>query len=540
MNRARPAAEGGLAPRLLMAAASGGLPAGLSARLLMAAALVMGGLGPGGCGTGRQAEVSGSDTMVEASSRRPPQWITRIPESRDHLYFVGVSGDENAFDRARKAAVGDALRQVLETIGVRVTVSTAIQEEYARELRVELESRLLASGEARVQGAVLEEVYHQKHRRRDGSLFYRVWVLLRYRKEALAREQERLAELAALELEEARSLAARAQALLEEGRVWEALAGYLDAAFAALKVEDGEVYVDRFLIRAGRMLAEIRMEQAGGPPTGMLGGPLQEPLALRVYREQDGRRLPVAGAPVTFTYRVPGTGPAGYRLRTMRAVTGAGGIAEAPVERIEQVGEVWVTASLDLDAEVSRLREAAGRAGRSVEVFRDIARARTARLLFVADTPARYIPTAVYLVQRGPEGEIVPGMTAAAAAHRVLADKGFRVTLPAAAPADLQGMSEGEAAARLAAGAGGEVHRVVYGTVRILSRDRVSGFRTARARAQVSLVELDGDRAEGSWKVSGGWEVARSGTGKTPEEAVLSAFIQAGSSLGELLSRTLP
>jgi hypothetical protein len=472
--------------------------------------------------------------MVEASSRRPPGWITRIPESRDHLFYVGVSGDENAFDRARKTAMGDALRQVLESIGVRVTASTAIQEEYARELRVELESRLLVSGEAVLQGAVLEEVYSQQHRRRDGSLFYRVWVLLRYSKEALEREQERLAALAALELEEARVLAARARALLEEGRVWGALAGYLDAAFAALKVEDGEVYVDRFLIRAGRLLAEIRMEQAGPPPTGSLGGPLREPLALRVYRVQGELEQPVAGAPVSFTYRVPGTGPKGYRLKTARVSADAGGTAVLPVERIEQVGEVWVTASLDLDAEVSRLRAAAGRAGRSVEVFRDIVRARTARLLFVADTPARYIPTAVYLVQRGPEGEIVPGMTAAAAVHRVLADKGFQVTIPEAAPADLQGMSEGEAAARLAAGAGGEVRRVVYGTVRILSRDQVSGFRTARARAMVVLVEPETGRAVRTW------EVTRSGTGKTPEEAVLSAFTQAGSFLGELLSRTLP
>jgi hypothetical protein len=238
---------------------------------------------------------------------------------------------------------------------------------------------------------------------------------------------------------------------------------------------------------------------------------------------------------VRFTYQVPRINTTGYKLRHTGGVTDAGGIARLRIERIQQVGEVQVTAALDLGAEVHRLGAATGPNSRTVRAFQDILDGKKLSLLFRADTPARKIPTAVYVVQRDVQGNILPELLTAAAVHRVLSEKGFRVTLSPVPPGELQELTRREAVLRVADEAGGEeVRRVLYGTVGILDQDQVSGYHTARASVEVALVELDSGTVARSWRLIG------SGTGKSSEEAVRSAFNQAGVSLGRLLARTMP
>jgi hypothetical protein len=138
-----------------------------------------------GCATGKGAgTVSAAPERVYASHKKIPSWISTIPEDREYLYYVGTSTDAENFDSGKKVAIGDALSQVVATIGIRATSTASYEERYfAEEYTTTIESELLTEGKAKLQDAEINEIYHEQWNRPDGSSFFRVWLLLKYSRE---------------------------------------------------------------------------------------------------------------------------------------------------------------------------------------------------------------------------------------------------------------------------------------------------------------------------------------------------------------------
>jgi hypothetical protein len=490
-----------------------------------------------GCASGRGAgSVSAAPERVYASHRRVPSWISTISEARDYLYYVGTSPDTETFDSGKKEAIGDALSQVVATIGIRATSTASYEERYfAEEYTTTIESELLTEGKARLQDAEIDEIYHEQWNRPDGTSFFRVWVLLKYGRDEIAREQERLAEIMRLKYGEVEHFENLAAEYARQNRIVDAVAAHLNASASALKIDDGEVYFDRNIIRAGELLLQVRLRTFGEDQVGWVGAPLENPLGLQLYVLEGEREIPVPNAPIRFAYRIPKTRSAGYKWSVSSAITNQEGIASYEVSMVHEVsGENRVEARIDLSAQMSQLEAAPASYHESIEAFETVLNRTRKTFLFGSDTRARGIKTAAYFVQLDETGSAILEPAAAPSFYDVLYGKGFSLRVLDVDPAVLQGMSQEQIWDELDARAAKGVQRIIFGTVQIVEYDSISGYETAAAAAEASVLDRE------SGEIIRTWQIRRSGTGGTRNAARVNALTQIGRSLGEIVSNTIP
>jgi len=502
--------------------------------ILLSAVLILALVSSCATGKGKKQSTTGG---VESSSRKsPPAWITDIPETKDYFYFVGTGADAESFDAGKKSALSDALSQVVGVIGIMVTSTSTYEERYfAEQYTTTIASELFSEGRARLQDTEIDEIYYEERRRADGSLFFRVWVLVKYSKQEIDREQKRLEQLLAKKLLEVEMLEQKASELRQKGLISDAIVAYLNACIASLRLEDGEVYFDRNIRRAGELLTKVRLEKSGESQTGWVGECLQKPLVLRAYYLEDEQKVPVQNMPVRFAYRVPKKDGKGYKYEVVESATDSEGNALFSVGMVHEVGEQnRVDATVDFGPHVRQLRTVPKSLQNRVKTFRDILSAKKTTFVFRSDTHARKIPTGMYFLQLDENGEPVTEIVTASSVYDVLYGKDFSVSVLGIDPVDLAEKSEYQIREFLMEAAGGGVKRVLFGRVRITEYGNLSGYEMARADAAAVLIDArTGD-------VLRTWKLARSSTGGTRESAARHVFEETGKALGELISNTMP
>lgn len=511
---------------LLLRLPKGLLPAALCAVLLLS-----------GCATGKgTAKFAQSPEQVYASHRKVPSWISSIPEEKRYLYYVGSSSDADSFDAGKNEAIGDALAQVVATIGIKATSTATYEERYfAEEYTTTIQAELLTEGKARLQDTEISEIYYEQWERGDGSGFFRVWVLLKYSREEIEREQERLAEIMRLKYGEVEHFEKQAAEYEQQHRLIDAVAAHLNASASALKIDDGEVYFDRNIIHAGELLLKVRVRKSGEDQIGWVGEGLLEPLEMQLYYLDGDREVPVPNAPVRFSYRVPKIKSAGYKWTVSQGITDQEGRVFYPVRMIYEVSdENRVDARIDLSSQMSQLRAAPSQYRESIESFEDVLYRAHTTFFFKSDTRAREIVTAVYFTQLDEKGAVIVKPVAAPSFYDVLYGKRFSIRVIDLKPASLEGKSSGEIYDELDARAGKGVQRIIFGTVQIVEYDKISGYDTARATAEATLFNRE------TGEIIRTWQIQRSGTGSSREAARLNALTQVGTSLGEIVSNTMP
>lgn len=501
----------------------------------LAMALLLWGCAGGSAGrkVRRGAQKTG---LIYSSSIRAPSWITDIPEERSYFYFVGSSGDSGSFDEGKKASLNDALSQVVGMIGLKVTSSSTIEERYfAEQYTTTISSELYSEGRAQLQDAELQEIYYEQHRRPDGSEFYRVWVLVKYSKEEIRREQERLDEILELKYGEVKRFEEEASRFVEKEMLFDAAVAHLNAASAALQIDDGEVLFDRNVIRAGELFAKIRFKKSGEDQIGWVGRALDKPLQLQVYSLEEKVEVPVPNVPVRFSYRVPRENRTGYKYQIFSQTTDDRGIAQYRVDMVYEVSDSnRVEARINAGPYIEQLKAAPDRLLDRVKTLEDIVATKKAVFSFASDTVAREIKTAVYFLQLDEEGNLLPKPVTAPTVYEILYEKRFSIRVLEINPDSIFNRPEEVILERLWDAGGKGVQRVLFGYVSIMEYDMISGFHTARANATATLF----DRSTGA--ILRTWQITRSATGGTKELARLNVLTEAGRSLGRLISNTMP
>ena len=494
-----------------------------------------------GCAGGKAKRSTPKTDLIQTSSAQAPSWITDIPEEKSYYYFVGTSVDSESFDAGKKSALNDALSQVVGMIGLKVSSSSTIEERYfAEQYTTIISAELYAEGRAKLQDAEIREVYYERHRRKDGSEFFRVWALLKYSKNEIKKEQERLQEILALKYGEVTRLEERATGALQKGMLFDAIVAHLNAASAALSIDDGEVLFDRNMIRAGEILARIRFKKFGEDQVGWVGRALEKPLQLLVYslegdsleREQE---VPVPNVAVRFSYRIPRKNSTGYKYQVINSTTDSSGFAAFDVDQVYEVSDSnRVEARVDLGPYIEQMRSVPDTLIDRVKTLEDILSTKRAVFTFRSDTLAREIRTAVYFVQLDEGGTLLPKPVTAPTVYEILYEKKFSIRVLDVIPDSILNKPEDVILQKLSADAGKGVRRILFGSVRILGYDMLSGFHTARANANATLF----DRESGD--VLRTWQITRSATGATKELAGINVLSEVGKSLGEMISNTMP
>ena len=489
-----------------------------------------------GCATTAQKK---PDTLklVYRSSQDQPSWISIIPEQRDYLFFVGTSSDSESFDSGKQDAVSDALAQVVAAIGISVSSFLTVEERFFAEEYTAIVSRdLLSSGRARLQDAEIIEVYHEEYERKNGSHFFRVWVLLKYSKEEIRGEQKRIDDLLKLKYGEVRRLEGEASVYLGKDKILEALVTYLNAAFLSLKLEDEGIFFDRNLQKAQEIILKMELRKTGDGQSGWVGESLPEPLSVQVLMLSDRKDVPISNVPVKFVYRIPKTKGSGFKLRVDRVTTDSQGRAVLPVKTIHEVNDSnTVEAVIDLKPFFSaRLDSVPPQYEDRVKALEELLDTKRTTFIYRSDSRATKYRTAVYFLQTDLDGGLLQQPVTAPVLNEELSKRGFSVFELVLPPSLFVSESDDGILEILLRSIGEETRRILVGHVRIVDYDRISGFDTARAESIVRLYDRESDRYLGTWRIQ------KSGTGSSKAVARNNVLKQIGREWGEIISSTMP
>ncbi len=489
-----------------------------------------------GCATRKNKVETTGVVLRYASETRMPAWITDIPEDKDYYYFVGTSGDADDFDEGKKESVIDSLSQVVSTIGITVTASSTYEEKYyAEQYSTTISSELLTEGSAKLQDAEITQIYYEQYDKPDGATFFRVWVLLKYNRSEIAKEQKRLEEVLLMKYGEVKKLELNAAGFTEKGLLADAVIAHLNAGLGALKILDGDVLFDRNMNRATEIMLKLKLKKAGEDQSGWVGTPLERPLVLTVYFLEGKNEIPVPNIPVKFSYRVPKQKTAGYKYQVYYGSTGFDGTAEFNVDLVHEVSDTnEVIAAVDFGPYLKQLKSIPPELKDRVQAFKTIQQKKKITFVFKSDTMARSIKTALYFFQVDEDDQLLTKPITASGVHRVLYKKKFAIKELDIPPSSIYGKKKEEILDKLLRSAGKNTVRLIFGTVQILGYDEISEFHTAAASATATLYDIE------SGDVIRTWQIQRSGTGNTKKSAQLNVLEEVGSSLGELVSNTMP
>ncbi|UCB45170.1 MAG: hypothetical protein JSV25_13280 [Spirochaetota bacterium] len=506
---------------------------------MLAAIAVLTALSIMGCATTEGLKSEPSYNLIYKSHDSKPSWISIIPKERQYQYFVGTSADLESFDAGKKEAISDALSQVVAAIGITMSSALTFEEQFFMEEYTQIVSRELnTKGRAKLQDAEIEEIYHEQYERIDGSSFFRVWVLVKYSIDEIKGEQQRLESILALKYGEVRRLEREAETFFNKGNLLDASLSHIGAALASLTIEDGEVFFDRNVQKASDLLMMIELEKFGDNQTGWIGEALPEPLIINVHFLKDDKEIPLPNVPVKFSYRVPKTKTSGNKLRVDRLTTDSSGLAKLTIETIYEIADRNVIrAQIDLEPFIkARLDSVPAEYQDRINGLRAILETKSVSFTYRSDTRARRLLTGIYFVQLDIDGQPISGPITAPVLSQELQRKKFSVKdITEIAPeSELIVSTEEEILELLSGDTTKSTERLLFGLVRILSYDTISGYHTCKAEANAKLLDV------ATGRVLRSWQILRSGTGSSKKLARRNALSEVGKYFGEILPRTIP
>jgi len=145
-----------------------------------------------GCGGPKQ--------LIKKESSRPtaPDWVNRLPQSEEYLYFVGTSSRAVSLKEGKEQGRTDAAKQAANYIGV------TLKSEFQMQASTELESTLVnekikTQTEAYIASLEIVDEYYIRTMRQAGRLYeehYDIYLLCRLPKKAGQEERDRQKKMA--------------------------------------------------------------------------------------------------------------------------------------------------------------------------------------------------------------------------------------------------------------------------------------------------------------------------------------------------------
>lgn len=181
--------------------------------------------------------------VVKSSAKSTPDWIVMQKKHSDFVYFVGMSTEKNDLKASRDQAIDDAVSQLVEYIGFRVTARLQKSTEYtdtdqASAFTETIMQSIDGKGSAQVSVDV-EDFYYEQYSDETISMY----VLLKLPKKWVEEERARLKLLALEQRGQALAFLADAQKAKKQGELAVALEDSLSAYYIAEQAsENADVY----------------------------------------------------------------------------------------------------------------------------------------------------------------------------------------------------------------------------------------------------------------------------------------------------------
>jgi hypothetical protein len=486
------------------------------------------------------AAVLGSALLLSCATlpRGLPDWVFSTPKpDQTYSYFVGQASTLAGTSVALDEAAANLVSGIVQYIGVKVDVDTsstakASLDSYAAEIRQTVSTQ--SSG--RMAGFQIKERRVSKDRKTGLTTVY---ILASYVTADLEKEKARIAAVFKEREDAVSRPEAEARALAQEGRAYEALQKYIEAALAASgsEVDNAGIKLERDLAAVRGLVASMRFEKPAEPPKLAVGSAPSAPLRLRLLGGPTGG-AGIGGAHFIVSY--PRRQGSRLVAKTDVAVSDANGFVSFLLPAPDFVGRAKLSLSLDARPLLDLLGNLPASLAPQVALIEEGLRGVSIDLPYEVVSMAASVPTAVLILDRDEAGLVVAGGACQAGLVDALSRQGFALRgagFGAEASAFLDDAAILEAARRASAQAlpAAAYARLVYGSARLSAPRRDGASWLAEGRAQVKVVDL----ATGSILYSA--ERLATGIGSDEADSRLAAYRDLGySAIAQDLLASLP
>jgi len=132
----------------------------------------------------------------EASRKKTPAWISKLPMDRKYVYVKGVSSNAETLQEAKEIARKSALSQLSDFIGIKVESSLKIKES-TEVLSPEIDEEIKTESAAFISKMEVVDEYYLKTERAIGSLYeesFEFYMLCRFPRVEAEKERGKQAE----------------------------------------------------------------------------------------------------------------------------------------------------------------------------------------------------------------------------------------------------------------------------------------------------------------------------------------------------------
>jgi hypothetical protein len=170
------------------------------------------------------------DELVLRKPDKKPDWIKeKLPEN----YYRGCASQRPTEEGAISDAVADAMRKILEEVGIRVESEyEKVRSEDGKEYEVRIKSRIKAKAKGTIRGMKEEATYVEKYKRRNNEVnyYYNACVLIRISPDSIENARREIEEYNRELIKEAKEMMDSVRSFEENDR--------LKALYELLSIEE--------------------------------------------------------------------------------------------------------------------------------------------------------------------------------------------------------------------------------------------------------------------------------------------------------------
>jgi hypothetical protein len=452
---------------------------------------------------------------------KAPDWIFSTPKpDATNTYFVGSSSDEAGdVAAATNDAAANLMSSITQYIGVSLTSTTDAEAKATLDsYSANIKSTVTSSSKNQIAGFSVKERFVQKEKK---SKRVTVYVLAAYVTADLESEKARIRSVFIEKIDAVAKPEAEGRSLEDEGRVYEAVRKYVEAAVAASgsDIDNADVKLERNVNNARSALSKLRFDaSASFGYKGLVGKEFSKPFAAKLVLGEGAGAPGVPGAVVLLSYQRK----SGTRIvsKTESVMTDSSGSISFTPPPPDFVGKAKFSLRLDFQSTIDLLDKLPEKNAALRDSLVDELRAKYADVPYEVSSGARSLSMAVALVDLDENGSPVAGAKAQTGLLEALLREKFAVK-GIAVPADaLASMDETAIAA--AAKAAGAFERVAFGSASIVSVRKDGTSYLATGKAGVKVLEI------ASGNVLYSLERGATGVGSDEKSARAAAYRELG------------
>ncbi|URA09877.1 hypothetical protein [Thermospira aquatica] len=233
--------------------------------------------------------------VVERSAAEKPAWIITPKKDAKNVYFVGIAEKQASLQAAKKMAVSDATKQLIDYIGIRVTrklsyKATGTESDNASLFEQQVQESIEGKGKADISVDV-EDVYYERYD--DGT--YTMYTLLKISKSWIEKEREKQQKLVASQRITSQKYLSDAKTLMSQRYYQPALEALWQGLLISGKAAENEDVYEEIRTTLLSLYQRLSLQLVSSPVYAYLEGG-SDPIVVQLTDTE--KNSPLSGIPL--------------------------------------------------------------------------------------------------------------------------------------------------------------------------------------------------------------------------------------------------